>query len=526
MTDLVSHFTLPLLSKLIEANMGLHFPRERWPDIERAMVKAAPEFGFEDPESCAQWLLSIPLEEFHVEKLAEHLTVRESHFFRDSKLFQVLEGRILPEIIESRRKAGKRLRIWSAGCATGEEPFTIAVTLTRALPDIDGWRVDILGTDINTSSLEKAGRGVYTEWSFRGIPEWVKETYFTRTPEGHYEIVPRIKRLVRFSRHNLATDEYPPASEVPGDVDLIFCRNVIMYFAPDRMQSVVGNLSACLAGDGWLAVAAVEADQVRDPALVSAGFPGVILYKKGGTQPADPTGHQSQSPVLGPGPPANGDSSIAVEHPLHSLGQHEAELGDCFDPATMEQEVSQQPTLTVPEAERQANTRPIEAEIQPLDPEPGQIDSEHSGAPALDQDQESEVGRAVSLARAHGDRGDLAEALEWCEKAIAAEKLNPGHYYLQGTILNDLGRIEEAVASMKKALYLAPEMAVAHFALGNLTRRLGKHKESAKHFQTVLAVLDHRPKDEIVVESEGITAGRLAEIVQAMASQETLHDEQ
>jgi chemotaxis protein methyltransferase CheR len=521
MINLVSKVTLPLLSDLIEANMGLHYPEERWSDLERAMTKAAPGFGFDDIESCAQWLLSIPLEQAHIDKLAEHLTVGESHFFRDTKLFKALEERIFPEIIESRRRAGKYLRIWSAGCATGEEPYTIAISLSKVLPDIGKWRIDILGTDINKSSLEKAEKGSFTEWSFRGLPEWMKREYFEKGPDGHYQIVPRVKRFVTFSRHNLATDQYPPESAVQSDLDLIFCRNVIMYFSPDRMRSVISNLCGCLADDGWLVVAAAEADQVRDPSLVPAGLPGVVMYRK--NEPPPPNENESllKSRMLYPERLANGDSWDSMYEPLPILHEYEAELRDCFDTTAVEQEVTHQTERHILRPELSQDFRKVEVQRQPVEMDPIRSDLEHSEPSAPNQHIGYESSDPVSVARAYGDRGDLTQALEWCEKAIAEEKLNPSYHYLHGTILNDLGRIEDAVVSMKKALFLAPEMAVAHFALGNLTRRLGKHKESAKHFEAVLAVLDDLPKDGIVEESEGMTAGRLAEIVHAMASRET-----
>ncbi|MBI4190530.1 MAG: chemotaxis protein CheR, partial [Betaproteobacteria bacterium] len=115
----------PLLSQLSEfvaARVGLHFPSERWRDLERAIVSAAKDFDYQDPQSCIHSLLSSPLSRRQIEILASHLTVGETYFFREKASFESLEKYVLPELVRARRETGRCLRIWSAGCSTGEEP--------------------------------------------------------------------------------------------------------------------------------------------------------------------------------------------------------------------------------------------------------------------------------------------------------------------------------------------------------------------------------------------------------------------
>ena len=111
---------LSQLSECVAARMGLHFPRERWRDLERHANSAAKEFGFADIKAFLQWLLSSPLTREQIETLASHMTVGETYFFREKESFEILEKTILPELIRSRRGSERRLRIWSAGCCTGE----------------------------------------------------------------------------------------------------------------------------------------------------------------------------------------------------------------------------------------------------------------------------------------------------------------------------------------------------------------------------------------------------------------------
>ena len=125
------------------------------------------------------------------------------------------------------------------------------------------------------------------------------------------------------------------------------------------------------------------------------------------------------------------------------------------------------------------------------------------------------------LAQVYANQGQLSEALDWCEKAIVADKLNPGCYYLLGTILQERGQVEKAVASLKRSLYLKPDFVLAHFALGNLTKQQGKLKESEKHFENALKLLHDYRNEEILPESEGVTAGRLKEIIKSTVMEET-----
>ena len=187
------------ISTRVAEQMGLHFPRERWSDLERGLVSAARAFKFDELERCARWLLSSPLTKQQIEVLGSNLTIGETYFYRDRRYFEILENDVLPEIIRSRREDGRSIRIWSAGCCSGEEPYTIAVLLSRMIPDLADWNITILGTDINLRSIEKGSAGVYGEWSFRDTPSWIRENYFRKAESKRYQIEPHIRRMVVFS---------------------------------------------------------------------------------------------------------------------------------------------------------------------------------------------------------------------------------------------------------------------------------------------------------------------------------------
>ena len=203
---MTTHVSADLVSRLcdhVAEHMGLHLPPDHRPDIEKRLAAAAAEQGFEDVEQFGEWLMSASLTRAQVELLASHLTVGETYFFRDKSTWAAIESEVLPELIASRRADGRHLRIWSAGCCTGEEPYSVAMLLSNMIHDIDDWNITILATDINPRFLKKAEDGVYTEWSFRSAPAWLKERYFGSAASGRFILAPRIRRMVRFSHLNL-----------------------------------------------------------------------------------------------------------------------------------------------------------------------------------------------------------------------------------------------------------------------------------------------------------------------------------
>lgn len=272
------------LSELVAERMGLHFPQERWDDLQRGVAGAALELGFEDVAVCVGWLLSARPTKAQLQVLASHLTIGESYFFRDKQTLEALAEKILPELIRARRPRERRLRIWSAACSTGEEPYSLAILVHRAIPDLADWHVTILATDINTRFLQKAAVGSYGEWSFRATPAVLKERYFARIPDGRYAIVPEIKKLVAFAPLNLVEDVYPSLETDTNAMDLIFCRNVLMYFTPPQMSKVIGNLGHALIEGGWLVVSPCEASQALFSQLMTVNVPGAILYQKRNTR--------------------------------------------------------------------------------------------------------------------------------------------------------------------------------------------------------------------------------------------------
>lgn len=146
---------LARLSAFVSSRVGLHFPREKWRDLRRGLASASRELGFEDTKSCARWIMSSPLTKEQIEILASHLTVGETYFLREMKVLDILREKVLPPLLRARRDEERSLRIWSAGCSSGEEPFSIAILLQEMGAALWDVKISILATDINPHVLHK-----------------------------------------------------------------------------------------------------------------------------------------------------------------------------------------------------------------------------------------------------------------------------------------------------------------------------------------------------------------------------------
>ena len=473
------------LGELIARTMGLYFPPERRSDLERGLARAAQELGLDDAQACAEQLLSAPPTAAQLQVLATHLTIGETYFFRDPQTLQALAGSVLPELIHARRGGDQRLRIWSAACSSGEEPYSLAILLHEALPDLSEWQVTITATDINRRALTKAAAGIYGEWSFRGAPVRLKDRYFSRTAGGRYAIAPWIRKLVNFECLNLAQEVYPSPATGTDAMDIVFCRNVLMYFTPSQAGRVIGKLRRSLVDGGWLVVSPSEASHALFPDFATANFPGAILYRKSAASP-----RKTQRPMPTPA----------------------GEAVDCV-PAAVETPAPWTPPI--------AAALPTEAA-----PAPGAVAQRlyqqgryAEAADTLERSfaQQAPGPQALSLwARSLANLGQLADALAWCERWIAADKLDPAGHYLRAVVLMEQKDFTPARSSLQRAIYLDPDFVLAHLALANLARSRARPDEADKHFANALHLLRRQSSDALVPESDGLTAGRLAQTISSM----------
>lgn len=501
MTHSIDDQLLSQLSGFITARFGLHFPKKRWRDLERGITGAAGDFGFNDITSCIRWLITAQLTKSQLDTLVCRLTIGETYFFRERKSFDALEAQILPALISSRRGKEKRLRIWSAGCSTGEEAFSIAILLHRLIADLPQWNITILATDVNPASLCKADRGEYSDWSFRGIPRWIKERFFTRNAEGRFEIADTIRKMVTFASLNLADDPFPSLVNNTNAMDIIFCRNVLMYFAPHQAKKVIDNFHHSLLPGGWLVVSPCETSHILFRQFETVGFDEAIFYRK----------DSRRKPLTAVQPC---EAFMGTSAPLPIL---EAASGTIRNPVFNPQPV--RPFHAPPIVQPAAKPKVADFdEVLALYAQGLYTDAAAKLTELLTNGDGlanlPPFGNAATLlARTLANQGNFTAALEWCEKAVAVNKLDPEIRYLQAIIFQEQGLIDAAVAALKQTLYLDQTFVLAHFALANLFLGSGKIKEAAKQLENAASLLASYGDDDILPGSEGMSARRLGEII-------------
>jgi len=210
------------------------------------------------------------------EALLEELLTQETSFFRYPAVFEALDKRILPEVEERKFWENPRtLRIWSAGCSTGEEPYSIAITVLDALKFAEAWEVEILATDVSRRALRHAERGAYLKRTLEGLSPAQLENCFTATKHG-FQVRPRVRRMISFAQMNLAESVYV------GKFDCIFCMNVLMYFSDDRRLSILRRFYDALEPGGYFLLGHAETLSNVAVKLEPAVFGDCRLYRKPG----------------------------------------------------------------------------------------------------------------------------------------------------------------------------------------------------------------------------------------------------
>lgn len=180
------------------------------------------------------------------EEFVNYLTINVSEFWRNPEQWKVLEDSVIPELI---KKNGKNIKVWSAACSTGDEPYSLVMLLSKFMPLRD---IKILATDIDKQVLEKARAGLYNQKSLTGLPEEFKKKYFTKVGLSNYQINDEIKKCVEFKQGNLLKDKYP------ANLDLIVCRNVLIYFTDEAKTDIYHKFNDSLKSEGFLFVGSTE----------------------------------------------------------------------------------------------------------------------------------------------------------------------------------------------------------------------------------------------------------------------------
>lgn len=389
------------------------------------------------------------------------LTTGESYFYRDKGQFSLLKNLILPDIIERRQK-DRTLRIWSAGCSTGEEAYSIAILINEMLPQLKGWDILILGTDINEKAIEKAKQGIYSQWSFRTTDPDLRERNFKRRYDA-WEIDQRIRKMVKFRPGNLMEDKFPDSASGIHDMDLILCRNVFIYFNSVSVAAVLEKFTETLNDGGYLVTGHGELYGQSLGRLQAKMFPESVAYQKASSE----------------------------------LGVRSWELEKT--------------------KKRRTDVEKLRvAEIPKLPTPPKKLPTP---APQLTT-PESQFKDSLLSARKCADSGEYDKAADLCRKALDIDNTAVKPYFLLAQIAELQGRNEAAKDLLKRIIYLSPDFIPAYLELGALYERENDAERAKKMRSTAIELLKALPHGSVVEPYEGVTAGELLEYVKKLVVQE------
>lgn len=247
----ISDSSSRILAGLLEARTGQQLTMSRRWRIETALAGLLRERGISTLDELIT-ILVMGKEPSLSEKVVEALLNNETYFFRDRAPFDMLQRHALPELAQRRQKS-KRLKIWSAGCSTGQEVYSLSMLFAEEPAKWSGWTIDIVGTDVSTTCIDRARGGAYSQFEVQrglGINQMIK--WFEESADG-WRAVEALRRSVRFQVHNIL--EAPPH---PGDFDIVLCRNVLLYLSAEKKTLAFERIATAMAEDGWLMLGAGE----------------------------------------------------------------------------------------------------------------------------------------------------------------------------------------------------------------------------------------------------------------------------
>jgi chemotaxis protein methyltransferase CheR len=399
------------------------------------------------------------------QRLLDAVTIQETHFHRARPQIQALRGHILPDVLRRAAREGREAVVWSAGCSTGEEPFTLAMLMLEVAAGLPAApRMRVVGTDVSSAALQVARAATYSGRTIDLAERSAVERWLRREPDGTYVVRDEVRSLVEFAHHNLVTD---PPPFPPAGVDLVVCRHVTIYFSRETTRALVDRFRRTLGTNGWLLMGPAESLWQVSEEFALQGVGDAFAYRANRTSatPARPDPRQAR-PAAGASArrPAGGSASVRV----HRGGAHAEDRR----PAT------------------------LQAGKPARKPQPA------AGKPAQDP---------VAAAQAAFDDGTYDQAALLAEQALVADPVSSAAYLLLGHARLNQGEPDRAVEPLQRAVFLDPTAGHGHFLLAVALSSVGRLRQAAPAYRAAANTLPGVPAETVRRMLDG---RRLQELVQ------------
>lgn len=460
--------------EVLSRRLGLAFEDARLPHLAEVLRRRAEALGL-DSGGYVDRLSRVPPRE-ELGALSQTLTITETYFFRNLEQFSAFREKALPDLL-ARRGGMRRIRILSAGCASGEEAYSLAICTREAVSD-PSWEVIVRGVDVNPAMIEKARSAKYSTWALRETPADVQRRWF-RADGRDFVLDESVRGAVRLEQRNLAEDD--PDLWSAGVYDVVFCRNVLMYFTPEGMRGLASLIARSLAPGGYLFLGHAETLRGLSNDFHLLHTHGTFYYqrKDGPGSPALPT------------LPADRREGRPLCH-LSAV----PEVGDTWVDAIRR---ASERIRTLTECHREPAGSPVAGAVPP-----GRSWDVGEGFDLLRQERfaaalevvrayPEEAGRDPDSILLHAilltQSGSLPKAEEACRRLLEVDELNAGAHYLLALCREGAGEPEAAAEHDRIALYLDPGFAMPRLHLGLLARRAGDLETAKRELADARALL-------------------------------------
>jgi chemotaxis protein methyltransferase CheR len=505
--------------QLIQTRTGIRVGESRREILAQALRESREALNYTDLDHLYSCLQAARTDSEVWSGLIKKVTVNETYFFRDPDTVEALRRHILPDLI-ARHQTDRTLRLWSAGCATGEEPYTLAILLRQVLSDIDRWKILILATDINRKALSQAMAGRYRAWSFRETDPAIQSSYFIPDADT-FALKPSVRGMVTFAYHNLAEDNYPSPINQTNNLDLILCRNVSIYLPTSLICEIANRFYQCLPDGGWLIVGPSETHLEIYRQFQTVSFKGVSAYRKVSDPSAPPSSWSTFPDQIDPNERCLQLNSFLVKsYSTPILQSPDIEK----PPEKPNHEVDPECCPSVPAS--MGNTSAAEG-----------VDLCQQGEDFVRQHRYEEARKCFlcclakepgspivlyRMARLEANAGRLNEARKWGEEALDHDPLRSEVHYTLALVHELQGEVQESISRLKKVIYLDSNFILAHFGLFHLYQRTGNLIEAERHRTLAIHLASKLTPDAVLPGSDDLTAEQLLTMARIRRTQPTV----